>query len=286
MPPAMLWGFSADAPLIAVRVAREGGRTLVADQGGGLSMLDAAGRVEHLQRGLKDLSSLAFADSGTAAAAAFGADVLGWVEPDLRVKWRLPMPASITALAVDPHGRHVAVALSNGDVTVYTNRRKRLSRFTALRPLDHLHFLATRPLLVGAADRGLIASYDLRGRQQLDVKTWANCGDLAVTGDGTRMAAAAFNLGVQRFDGSGRVKDTLSTGDSPAKVAMAFRGWGPLAVATLEQQLFRLTAAGEVDWAAPAPAAITDLALDAAGKLMTVGFETGRVVRLEFFTEG
>ena len=212
--------------------------------------------------------------------------MLGWIEPDLKVKWRQSMPAAITAVAVDPHGRHAAVALSNGDVTVLTNRRKKLARFTALRPLDHLHFLATRPLLVGAADRGLIASYDLRGRQELDVKTWANCGDLAVTGDGTRMAAAAFNLGVQRFDGAGRVRDTLSTGGSPSKVALPFRGWGPLAVATLERDLYRLTAAGEVDWAAPAPAGIAAVALDAAGRRMTVGFETGRVVRLEFFTDG
>ncbi|MFH5804995.1 YncE family protein [Alienimonas sp. DA493] len=286
MPPALSWGFFTDAPLIALGVAREGGRTLAADAGGGLYLLDPAGRIEHLQRGLKDLSALAFADSGAAAAAAFGADTLGWIEPDLKVKWRQSMPATITAVAVDPHGRHAAVALSNGDVTVYTNRRKKLARFTALRPLDHLRFLATRPLLVGAADRGLIASYDLRGRQELDVKTWANCGDLAVTGDGTRMAVAAFNLGVQRFDGEGRVRDTLSTGGSPAKVALAFRGWGPLAVATLEHELFRLNAAGEVDWAAPAPGAIAGLALDAPGRQMTVGFETGRVVRLEFFTDG
>ena len=286
MPPALNWGFSTDAPLVAVRVAREGGRTLVADAGGGLYRLDPAGRVEHLTRGLKDLTALAFADAGTAAAAAFGADTLGWIEPDLKVKWRQPMPAKITAVAVDPHGRHAAVALSNGDVTVYTNRRRKLARFTALRPLDHLHFLAARPLLVGAADRGLIAAYDLRGRQELDVKTWANCGDLAVTGDGARMAVAAFNLGVQRFDGDGRVRDTLSTGGSPAKVALPFRGAGPLAVATLEGDLFRLTAAGAVDWSAPAPAPIAGLALDAAGRLLTVGFETGRVVRLEFFTDG
>ena len=286
MPPALTWGFSTDAPLIALRVAREGGRTLVADAGGGLYRLDPTGRVEHLQRGLKDLTALAFADSGGAAAAAFGRDVLGWVEPDLKVKWRQSMPAAITAVAVDPHGRHAAVALSNGDVTVYTNRRKKLTRFTAIRPLDHLHFLASRPLLVGAANRGLIAAYDLRGRQELDVKTWANCGDLAVTGDGTRMAVAAFNLGVQRIDGAGRVRDTLSTGGSPSKVALPFRGWGPLALATLEQELFRLTVAGEVDWAAPAPAPVAGLALDARGRLLTVGFETGRVVRLEFFTDG
>ena len=53
MPPALSWGFSADAPLIALRVAREGGRTLVADAGGGLYRLDPAGRIEHLQRGSK-----------------------------------------------------------------------------------------------------------------------------------------------------------------------------------------------------------------------------------------
>ena len=286
VPPALVWAFSADAPLVAVRVAREGGRTLLADSGGGLYKLDPAGRVEQLTRGLKDLTAIAFADSGAAAAAAFGEDTLAWIEPDLKVKWTQTLPSAIAAVAVDPHGRHAAVSLSNGDITVYTNRRRKLTRFTALRPLDHLHFLATEPTLVGAANRGLIAAYDLRGRQLMDVNTWSNCGDLAVTGDGKRMAVAAFNLGVQRLDAAGRVRDTLAMDGSPSKVALPFRGAGPLAAATQEGQIFRLTAGGEVDWAANTPGAVAGLALDAAGRQLTVGFETGRVVRLEFFTEG
>ena len=281
-PPKVAWAFGTDAELVAVRLARESGRALVADAGGGLYRLDPAGRVEQLTRGLKDLTALAFADAGTAAAAAFGGDVLGWIEPDLRVKWTQTMPASITAVAVDPHGRHAGVALSNGDVTVYTNRRRKLSRFHALRPLDHLHFLAAEPTLVGAAGDGFLGSFDLQGRQELDVKTFANCGDLAVTGDGAHLALAAFNLGVQRLDASGRVRDTLAVGGTPSKVALPFSGNGPLALATQEKQVFRLTAGGEVDWAAAAPDAIAGLALDAAGAALTVGFAGGRVVRLNF----
>ena len=281
-PPAVGWAFSADAELVAVRLAREGGRTLVADAGGGLYRLDHAGRVEQLTRSLKHLTALAFADAGSAAVAAFGEDVLGWIEPDLSVKWTRPMPAAITAVAIDPHGRHAAAALANGDVTVLTNRRRKVVRFTALRPLDHLHFLATTAMLVGAAGDGFLGSYDLRGRQELDVKTFANCGDLAVTGDGSRMALAAFNLGVQRLDGEGRVRDTLAVGGTPAKVALPFAGAGPLAVATQEKQIFRLTAGGEIDWAAGAPDEIAALASDAAGDELTVGFAAGRVVRLRF----
>ena len=281
-PPKVAWAFAAEANLIAVRVAREGGRTLVADAGGGLYRLDPRGRLEHLTRGLRDLTALAFADAGTAAAAAFGDDTLGWIEPDLTVKWTRTMPSPITALAVDPHGRHAAVALASSDVVVLTNRKKRLSRFTSLRPLETLHFLATEPALVGAAGDGFLGSFDLRGRQELDVKTFANCGDLAVTGDGSRMALAAFNLGVQRLDAAGRVRDTLAVGGTPSRVALPWAGAGPLAAATQERQLFRLSTGGEIDWAAPAPDDVAGLALDAAGARLTVGFAAGRVVRLDF----
>ena len=281
-PPRVGWAFAAEADLVAVRVAREGGRTLVADAGGGLYRLDPAGRLEHLTRGLKDLTALAFADAGTAAAAAFGDDTLGWIEPDLKVKWTQTMPSPITALAVDPHGRHAAVALASSDVVVVTNRRKRLARFGSLRPLAFLHFLATEPTLVGAAADGFLGSFDLRGRQELDVKTFANCGDLAVTGDGNRMALAAFNLGVQRLDATGRVRDTLAVGGTPSRVALPWAGAGPLAAATQERQLFRLTAGGEIDWAAQAPDDVVNLALDAAGDRLTVGFAAGRALRLDF----
>ena len=280
--PRVAWAFRAEAELVAVKTAREGGRTLVADAGGGLSRLGPGGRLEHLQRGLKDLTALAFADAGTAAAAAFGDDVLGWIEPDLKVKWTQTMPSAITALAVDPHGRHAAVALASSDVAVVTNRKKRLARFASLRPLASLHFLATEPKLVGAAGDGFLGSFDLRGRQELDVKTFANCGDLAVTGDGRRMALAAYNLGVQRLDASGRVRDTLAVGGTPGRVALPFSGAGPLAAATQERQLFRLTAGGEIDWAAEAPDDVVALALDAAGGELTVGVAAGRVVRLSF----
>ena len=281
-PPAVAWAFTAEADLVAVRVAREGGRTLVADAGGGLYRLDPAGRLEHLQRGLRDLTALAFADAGTGAACAFGDDTLGWIEPDLKVKWTRTMPAAITALAVDPHGRHAAVALESSDVVVVTNRKKRLVQFSSLRPLASLHFLATEPTLVGAAADGFLGSFDLRGRQGLDVKTFANCGDLAVTGDGGRMALAAYNLGIQRLDADGRVRDTLAVGGTPSRVALPFAGAGPLAAATQERQLFRLAAGGEIDWAAAAPDDVVGVALDAAGDALTVGFAAGRVVRLTF----
>ena len=281
-PPAVGWAFSTEGPLVALGLAREGGRTLAADASGGLTRLDPAGRVEKSSRAFRDLTALAVADTGTAAACAFGADVLAWVTDELNVRWTLDLPARITAVAVDPHGRHVAVALANADVTVYTETRRRLTRFQSVRPLDHLLFLAGEPRLVGAAGRGLLAAYDLRGTPLLDLSTFANCGGVAATGDGKHLALAAFNLGVQRYDEDGTLVNTLVLDGSPARVALPFRGPAPLAVATLEHGLYRLNKPGEVTWGAPAPGPVAGLCQDAFGRTWTVGLEAGRVLRLEF----
>ena len=174
------------------------------------------------------------------------------------------------------------MALANRDVTVYTAARRRVARFQAVRPLDHLHFVASAPRLVGAASRGLLAAYTLRGEPLLDLATFSNCGDLAVSGDGAHLVLAGYNLGVQRYDADGELVQTLVLDGSPARVALPFRGFAPAAVATVEHGLYRLTRDGTVAWGAPAPDAVVGLAQDAFARQWTVGFEGGRVVRLEF----
>ena len=279
--PRVLWAFSTDAPLRGVGVARESARTLVADAGGGVYRLDRDGKVEHLTRGLRDLTAFAVADTGGGAAAVFGDGSVGWLEPDLSVKWTLDLPDPVLAVDVDPHGRHAAVALANGNVLVYTNRRRRVAHFKTLRPLAHVRFLATERRLVGAAGHALWAVYDLAGNVLLDVKTWANCGDLAVTGDGAEVALAAFNLGLQRYGADGAVRDTLVVDGSPARVAVPFRR-GPIACATQERDLYLFDRTGDVLWAAPAPDEVTALRFDARGRELTVGLAGGRVLRLGF----
>ena len=279
--PRAAWAFSTDAPLRAVAVAREFARTLVGDASGGVYRLDRDGKVEHLTRGLAGLTALAAADNGAAAAAVFGEGAVAWLEPDLSVKWTLDLPDPVLAVDLDPHGRHAALSLANGTVLVYTNRRRRIARFPVLRPLAHLRFVATERRLVGAAEHALWAAYDLRGNVEVDVKTWANCGDLAVTGDGSEVALAAFNLGLQRYDADGSVRDTLVVDGSPSRVAVPFRR-GPVACATLERELHLFDRTGDVLWSAPAPDDVTALRFDALGRELTVGLAGGRVLRLRF----
>ena len=61
--PRASWSFTADAPLVCLELARETGEVLVADESGGVYLLDRRGQVTALVRGTPDIRSIAFSDA-------------------------------------------------------------------------------------------------------------------------------------------------------------------------------------------------------------------------------
>lgn len=279
MAPRPLWSFSTEAPLTHLALGWEADEVVVADDSGGLYLFDPEGRLKHLTRGLTQITALAFADAGNCVAVGYDGQKIALLDQTLSIAWSITLYDKVIGLALDPFGRHLAVALANRDVRIYTTTRRRVAEIEVVRPLRHLRFSMTQPTLVGAAEDGLLAAYSLFGKPLWDVRLFATCGDMAVSGDLSHLLLAGFAHGIQRFDAAGTNRGTFIVEGTPARLATCYDG-SRIAVATLERQVYWLDRGGNLRWAAAAPDDVAALRCDAAGKSIVVGFASGRVERL------
>ena len=279
--PTLRWSFTVDAPLIDIRLGRETGEVIAADAAGVLYLLDRRGRVQSQSRTRHQFQRVAWSDNGTVGAAAFDNVMVGWFDRKLQFSWTREMPDQVTAISVDPHGTHVAVAMANGVNMVLSAENKKYSRFETVRPLSHLQLLATAREMLAAAEHGLVGRYALSGNIVWTEKVWSNVGDMAATADGRNVFLAGFTHGAQLFDGD----DGTSRGSfvSDGTVSLLACGFAKkhLVVSTLERQLFYINDDGALLWHLSVPEDITRLLMSPLGDWIICGFASGRIVRLD-----
>jgi hypothetical protein len=278
-PPQVRWSFSTESRLTQLDVAWEADEVVAADDSGGVYRLDPNGRLRHVVRGLTKVGRVAFADAGSGLAAAYDDKKVALLDESLAVIWSLTLYDKIVGLALDPFGKHLAVALANRDVRIYTATRRPIAEFEVVRPARFLKFAATEPLLIGAAEDGLLAAWQLSGKPVWDVRLFASCGDLAMSGDAATILLAGFAHGIQRFDKAGTNRGAFVVEGTPARIATSYDG-SRIAAATIERQLYFLDRGGDLRWAAATPDDVVALACDAAGRSIVVGFASGLVTRL------
>ena len=281
--PQASWSFTTDAPLVSLQHARETGETLLADASGGMYLLDRGGRVITLSRGFQNVSEVAWSDAGEGGVVVTGTSRLSRLNHQLEVLWSIELPAVILAVAVDPYGHYVGVSLANGKSRLYDSSRQLVGRFETLRPLSYLRFVATLPHLVGASEYGLVCCHGIDGEEFWNEKLWSNVGDLSITGNASRIYLAGFNQGIQTFDSQGRGRESYVVEGTPNLVASSFAKHR-LAVSTLERRLYFLDSDGELLWGGDAPEDITRIVCDPLGFWLMCGFESGRVMMLEWDT--
>jgi hypothetical protein len=283
--PALAWSIALDAPLAGLAFAGESSELLAVDTSGGLYLLDRHGRVKTLTRGFKSLTALAWSDTGRNGAVATGRSKLSWFDHKLSVKWSVGMPAEILCLAVDPHGHYIAVSLSNSETVFFNARKQEVGRFKTIRPLRYLHFNAVRPVILGAAEYGLMCCHrlDTQGTEVWSERLWSNVGDMTVTGDGRQIYLARFNQGVQILDRRGKSNGSYLVQGTPSHVSTSFVH-NRLGVATVERDIYWLDAEGELIWATHLPDDISGILADAQGTGMACGLRSGRIYRLEWPT--
>lgn len=279
--PEFTWSFTADAPLVGLELARETGDTLVADAAGSVYLLDRRGRVVTLSRGLHTLRDIAWSDAGNAGVVVVGETTLSLLNRQLRVTGSVEFYDSILAIAVDPFGRHFAVCLANGETRILNTNRKTVGKFKTHRPLSHVRFVTTETELIGAADNGLVCRNTLNGSTVWTEPWWSNIGDLCITGDGRSIFLAGLNLGIQRFDGNGNSQGTYILEGTSSRVAVSFIPKRVIA-STIEKGLVWLDADGEILWTTKTTEEVVNLRCDALGTGVICGFESGRVVRLDW----
>jgi hypothetical protein len=281
LPPELTWSFTADAPLVGLEIARETGETVVADAAGSVYLLDRRGRIQTLSRGLHTLSGIAWSDAGTTGAIIVGDSMLTVLNRQLRVVGTTELHAPILTIAVDPYGRHFAACLENSETRILNASRKTIARFTTTRPLSYTRFVTTETDLISAADNGLVCRHHLDGSPAWGEPWWGNIGDLCITGDGRTIFLAGLNLGIQRFDGGGNSQGTYILEGTPNHIAASF-ALKRLVASTVEKALVWLDSEGEVLWATQTPEEVHTLRCDPLGSGIVCGFESGRVLRLDW----
>lgn len=279
--PALRWSFTADAPLADIRLARETGEVLAADVSGGLYLLDRRGRVVSLIRTRHEIQRVAWADSGVGGTAVIDNQTLVWFDRKLQFDWTREVPDDVLAIAMDPHGTHVAVSMADGVTALFGSENRKVSRFETVRPLRYIQLLATATHLVAAAEHGLVGRYSIHGETIWTEKLWSNVGDMAVTGDGRNLFLAGFAHGVQSYDGDdGGSRGSFITEGTVALVACGYAR-KQLIAATLERQLFAINDAGDLVWNLTLPEDLARILVSPLGDWVILGFASGRILRLD-----
>lgn len=279
--PSVRWSFGVDAPLTGLRLARETGEVLVADETGGLYRIDRRGEYSSVNRLRESIREIAWSDDGQAALTLVGESELHLFDRNLKEQWKLDLPVPCVQIAVDPYGRYFAVSLADSGNLIFDINKRRIAGFETIRPLKHLCFVTSEAILVGAAEHGLICCHALDGDQIWQEKLWSNVGEMVTTGDGELIYIAGFTHGVQTFDGEGEPIGSYIVEGTVNHLAASYDP-NRLLVSTVERHLYWLDADGEMLWSATTPADVGRLACDAFGEWTVCGFREGTVICLDW----
>jgi outer membrane protein assembly factor BamB len=202
--------------------------------------------------------------------------------PDLRTHWELQLPTPAVTLALDPLGDLLAVSDTAGALhLLQASNGKALWRIDSPRPLHHLAFLPEVPLLIGAADTGLIAAYDPTGTCRWRHGLPAHIGSLAVQGNGKVIALAGFSEGVYCFDHTGQRSKRLARLGPCRRLALSYEGH-LVVLETLEGELVLTTAGGAVLNRYSPSGRILSMALDPLGESLLLALTAGGLLELSF----
>lgn len=229
--------------------AAEAGTILVASRSGRLTRMTQTGELLDTARDYRELSQLAWAGAGNYGAAVLGPERLVCFDQSLQPIWDVRVTGRITALAIAPHGGHLAFSTDSCRTFIVTVDKRELTRIDTHRPLDYLAFLSEEPALIGAAEFGSLCSYQLDGREEWNVNIMNNIGDLSVSGCGRRILLSAFNHGIQTYSRSGKQRGAFMLDGIPSRVSGA-ETRSRLAAITLESRVYWLNYEGEVQWLA------------------------------------
>ncbi|MGE5192489.1 MAG: hypothetical protein ACM3U2_08295, partial [Deltaproteobacteria bacterium] len=127
--PQLSWSLSTEAPLVALRLARETGEVLAADAIGGLYHIDRTGRIANITRGPSPIRAIAWSDTGAGGIALVGDEKLYWFNRRLLFQGWLEHPEPVLGLALEAHGNYAAVSLSSASTIIYDANRRKVRRF-------------------------------------------------------------------------------------------------------------------------------------------------------------
>ncbi len=266
--------------IVAMDYAEEARSLLVGTATGHLVLLNQSGEQLKRERGFDDIRCLVWSDTGKFGAVALANGWLVCFDDQLKKRWEVELTGEIRGLAITPFGSHIAVSSDSSQTHIVTIDKKEVAKFDTPRPLDFLHFLHEKPLLIGAAEFGHLCCHQLDGHEEWNERIMNNVGNIAVSGCGKRILLAAFNHGIQVLSGRGQQKGSFMVDGIPNAVA-ASSTRKRLAATTLEDRIYWLNFEGELLWACDLsrdPAKC--MCVDPMGERLFVATQSGRLLQL------
>jgi hypothetical protein len=294
LDPGTAWSVLTDAPLKGMALAREAGSVFAWDEADQLYRIDARGQFQSVARAPGKILHGAISDDGTLVALVGEGSRLWLLDGDFELMHDRSSIADPLSIAIDPHGRYVAVGSKMNVVQFYSRYAKLSGKFETKQPLSSLVFIPDRMFLVGIGAYGSLSGIELAPRGSngaLDGETvWyealmSSTGRLATTGDGQIILVSCYTHGIQRYDLEGRSEGAYHLGGSAAHAVPDFAGRS-IAVATLEGELAILSGAGNVRWRKTLNRPAMALETDALGRYLVYGQATGEIVRIDFHSSG
>ena len=287
--PQVAWSVVTDAPLKGMALAREAGAVFAWDEADQLYRVDARGEFQSVARAPGRVLAATISDDGSVVGLLGEGSRLWLMDGDFNLTHDRAGVAEPLSIAVDPHGRYLAVGSRLNLVQFYTVHGKQAGRVETRQPLSSLLFVPNQPYLVGIGTYGSIAGIELFARGatgHLDGETaWyealmSGVGRLATTGDGSMILVSCFTHGVQRHNLEGKSEGAYHLGGSACQAVPDFAG-RIIAVATSEGELAVLSGTGNVRWRSTLPTPALVLETDALGRYIVHGRATGEIVRLD-----
>lgn len=277
----MRWSFATDAALVALDMGSESGEVLAADESGGMYRLDRRGRLLTMTRGWRDVRALAWSDTNAAGAVIVGERKVVRVNGELEAEWSINLPEPALGVAVTPFGNHTAISLASGGNVVLGPQSEQISIFETIRPQRWIQFLASQPVLIGAAEYGQVCAHQLNGRQLWSERTFTSLGEMHAAANGETILLAAFNQGIQSFGGNGSAGDSYLVEGTASRVSCSFNA-DRIAAATMERHLYWLDSDGQLLWATQLDDDVVRVLCDPLGEWLLCGLRSGQIVRLDW----
>jgi hypothetical protein len=295
LDPETAWTVMTDSPLKGMALAREAGTILAWDEGNQLYLFDIRGEALSYSRVPSRIIAGTISDEGGLIALLVETNSIELLllDADFSVEQQKPAPSEASFVALDAHGRYLAVGTRHNVLHLLNRYARPVGRLETIETVAHFCFVADRPIAIAAAAFGMMAGVALDsirgGRLDTEIlwqeRLMSNVGRLAVSGDGGMILASCYTLGIQRFDLRGRNEGSYHLGGTVSHAVPDFPG-RTIAAATLESELAVMNSGGNVRWRTNLPRTVTALEIDPLGRYLLYGHATGEIVRLDLFGGG
>lgn len=283
----LVWSQTVPAPLRGLVLARECETVLAWNGQDRLFLYNFAGMIQAQRPAPAPVVAAGCAEDGRTYVVVggtgdsqVGETIVCCLAPDLALRWQRSLSQRATAVAVEPLGRCVAVADAGGTLRLMDARGKTMWKATTPRPLHQLAFVPEKPILVAAADFGLVLCFGAPGECLWRDGLVAHVGSLAVSEDGSNVLLACFSDGLYRYNTEGAQPQRIPL-ETPCHLAALSYAGDCLLTADRKQHLSVRDNKGDIREQIKLDSPAVAVVVGALADYAVVGLANGAILRFD-----